>query len=159
MKIQTHDDRYSWKIPFIEVSATKLSIMYRNDRTVFASVSDESLPKPNAYDNYGGAKVEYVFDNTRKRGLNLYTGTRFKMWAEYWRLIKEEQHDLMTSGFDLRNYKKIHRDLIWANRFAGATSWGKDRLIYYLGGVDNWLNPQFDKSINIVKPEQYQFQT
>ena len=159
MKIQTHDARYSWKIPFSEVSATKLSIMYRNDRTVFASVSDESLPKPNAYDNYGGAKVEYVFDNTRKRGLNLYNGTRFKMWAEYWRLIKEEQHDLMTFGFDLRNYKKIHRDLIWANRFAGATSWGKDRLIYYLGGVDNWLNPQFDKSINIVKPEQYQFQT
>lgn len=159
MKVQTHDARYSWKIPFSEVAATKLSILYRNDRTVFASVSDESLPKPNVYDNYGGAKVEYIFDNTRKRGLNLYNGTRFKMWAEYWRLVKEERHDLLTFGFDFRNYKKIHRDLIWANRIAGASSWGKDRLIYYLGGVDNWLNPQFDKSINIVKPEQYQFQT
>ncbi len=158
-KILTHDARYTWKIPFSEVSATKLSIMYRNDRTVFASVSDESLPTPNAYDNYGGAKVEYIFDNTRKRGLNLYNGTRFKMWAEYWRLVKEEQHDLLTMGFDFRNYKKIHRDLIWANRVAGATSFGKDRLVYYLGGVDNWLNPQFDNSINIVKPEQYQFQT
>ncbi|MBK6985546.1 MAG: PD40 domain-containing protein [Bacteroidetes bacterium] len=158
-KILTHDARYTWKIPFSEVSATKLSIMYRNDRTVFASVSDQSLPTPNAYDNYGGAKVEYIFDNTRKRGLNLYNGTRFKMWAEYWRLVKEEQHDLLTMGFDFRNYKKIHRDLIWANRVAGATSLGKDRLVYYLGGVDNWLNPQFDNSINIVKPEQYQFQT
>jgi hypothetical protein len=158
-KILTHDARYTWKIPFSEVSATKLSIMYRNDRTVFASVSDESLPTPNAYDNYGGAKVEYIFDNTRKRGLNLYNGTRFKMWAEYWRLVKEEQHDLLTMGFDFRNYKKIHRDLIWANRVAGATSFGKDRLVYYLGGVDNWLNPQFDNSIIIVKPEQYQFQT
>ena len=158
-KIQTHDARYTWKIPFSEVSATKLSLMFRNDRTAFASVSDVSLPKPNVYDNYGGAKVEYIFDNTRKRGLNLYNGTRFKMWAEYWRLVKNEQHDLLTFGFDFRNYKKIHRDLIWANRIAGATSWGKDRLIYYLGGVDNWLNPQFDQSINIVKPEQYQFQT
>lgn len=158
-KIQTHDARYSWKIPFNEVSATKVSLMYRNDRTVFASVSDESLPKPHVYDNYGGAKLEYIFDNTRARGLNLYNGTRFKMWAEYWRLIKEERHDLITFGFDFRNYKKLHRDLIWANRVAGATSWGKDRLIYYLGGVDNWLNPQFDQSINIVKPEQYQFQT
>jgi hypothetical protein len=158
-KILTHDARYTWKIPFSEVSATKLSIMYRNDRTVFASVSDQSLPAPNVYDNYGGAKVEYIFDNTRKRGLNLYNGTRFKMWAEYWRLVKEEQHDLFTMGFDFRNYKKIHRDLIWANRIAGATSLGKDRLVYYLGGVDNWLNPQFDNSINIVKPEQYQFQT
>ncbi len=158
-KIQTHDARYTWKIPFSEVSATKLSIMYRNDRTVFASISDVSLPLPNSYDSYGGAKAEYIFDNTRKRGLNLFNGTRFKMWAEYWRLVKEERRDLLTFGFDFRNYKKIHRDLIWANRLAGATSWGKDRLIYYLGGVDNWLNPQFDNTINIVKPEQYQFQT
>jgi Tol biopolymer transport system component len=158
-KIQTHDARYSWKIPFNEVSATRVSIMYRNDRTVFASVGDVSLAAPNVYDNYGGAKVEYIFDNTRKRGLNLYNGTRFKMWCEYWRLIKEEQHDLVTFGFDVRNYKKIHRDLIWANRLAGASSLGTDRLIYYMGGVDNWLNPQFDRSINIVNPEQYQFQT
>lgn len=158
-KIQTHDARYTWKIPFSEVLATKVSIMYRNDRTVYASVSDASLPQPNVYDNYGGAKVELIFDNTRKRGLNLYNGTRFKLWCEYWRKIEEEQHDLLTLGFDFRNYKKIHRDLIWANRFAGATSLGSDRLIYYMGGVDNWLNPQFDRSINIVKPEQYQFQT
>lgn len=158
-KIQTHDARYTWKIPFSEVSATKLSIMYRNDRIVFASVSDQSLPIQHTYDNYGGVKLEYIFDNTRKRGLNLYNGTRFKVWGEYWRKITEEQHDLLTIGFDIRNYKKIHRDLIWANRFAGATSLGSDRLIYYLGGVDNWLNPQFDNTINIVKPEQYQFQT
>ena len=158
-KIQTHDARYSWKLPFSEVSAIKFSTMYRNDRTVFASVGDISLAKPHVYDNYGGVKLEYIFDNTRKRGLNLYNGTRFKLWSEYWRLIKEQQHDLFTFGFDFRNYKKIHRDLIWCNRFAGATSLGTDRLIYYLGGVDNWLNPQFDQTINIVKPEQYQFQT
>jgi len=158
-KIQTHDARYTWKIPFSEVSAVKLSVLYRNDRSVFASVSDESLPKPNLYDNYGGAKAEYIFDNSRKRGLNLYNGIRMKAWVEYWRLIKEERHDLVTLGFDARHYTKIHKDLIWANRFAGASSLGKDRLIYYLGGVDSWLNPKFNNDINIVKPEQYQFQT
>lgn len=158
-KIQTHDARYSWKLPFNEVASVKASIMYRNDRTVFASVGDISLARKNAYDNYGGAKLEYVFDNTRKRGLNIFNGTRFKAWAEYWRLVKEERRDLITLGFDLRNYLKIHRDLIWANRLAGATSLGTDRLIYYMGGVDNWVNPTFDQSINIVKPEQYQFQT
>ncbi len=158
-KIQTHDARYTWKLPFSEISALKLSIMYRNDRTVYASVGDVSLAKAHTYDNYGGAKLEYIYDNTRKRGLNLYNGTRFKLWSEYWRLIKSEQHDLITFGFDVRNYKKIHRDLIWCNRIAGAGSLGTDRLIYYMGGVDNWLNPQFDRTINIVKPEQYQFQT
>ncbi len=158
-KIQTHDARYSWKLPFNEVAALKASIMYRNDRTVFASVGDVSLAKSNVYDNYGGGKLEFVFDNTRKRGLNLYNGTRFKLWTEYWRLIKEQRHDLITMGFDFRDYRKIHRDLIWANRLAGATSLGTDRLIYYMGGVDNWINPKFNQNINIVQPDQYQFQT
>ena len=158
-KIQTHDARYTWKLPFSEVSAAKFSLLYRIDRTVFASVSDESLPTPNVYDNYGGVKLEYVFDNTRKKGINLYNGTRFKLWAEYWRLVKSDRHDLITLGFDFRDYRKIHRDLIWCNRLAGATSLGTDRLIYYLGGVDNWISPQFNQNINIVDQSQYQFQT
>jgi Tol biopolymer transport system component len=158
-KINTHDARYSAKYPFTEVLATRFSLMYRNDRTVFASVGDFSLPKKNVFDNYGGAKLELIFDNTRKRGLNLYNGVRFKIWGEYWRKITADQHDLITYGFDFRAYKKLHRDLIWCNRFAGGSSLGTDRLIYYLGGVDNWFNASFDQSINVVHPETYQFQT
>lgn len=158
-KINTQDARYSVKLPFSEVSATKLSILYRNDRTVFASVGDLSLPKRNLYDNYAGARLEYIFDNTRRRGINLFNGVRAKVWVEYWRLIKNEKHDLITAGFDVRGYKKVHRDLIWCNRIAGGTSFGKDKLIYYLGGVDSWFGPSFDQTINVVHPEEYQFQT
>ena len=32
-------------------------------------------------------------------------------------------------------------------------------MIFYLGGVDNWYNPQFNSNVNIIKPEQYGFQT
>ncbi|HRD39593.1 MAG TPA: hypothetical protein PLC65_13245, partial [Bacteroidia bacterium] len=81
-KINTNDARYSVKYPFSEVSATRLSVLYRNDRTVFASVGDMSLPRRNTYDNYAGVRWEYIFDNTRKRGLNLYNGVRAKVWAE-----------------------------------------------------------------------------
>lgn len=158
-KVYTNDARYVWKIPFNEVSSVRASLLYRNDKYVYVSVSDASLPKKNTYDNYGGARLEYVFDNTRKVGINLYNGTRLKLWGEYWRLIKNERHDLITFGFDVRNYKKIHRELIWAQRIAGGTSLGTDRLIYYMGGVDNWISPKFDKTINIVNPSQYQFQT
>lgn len=158
-KVNTHDARYSIKLPFSEVSATRLSVMYRNDRAVYASVGDFSLPKKNTYDNYAGAKLEYIFDNTRRRGLNLYNGVRAKVWAEYWRLISNQKHDLITLGFDVRGYKKVHRDLIWCNRLAGGTSFGKDKLIYYMGGVDSWFNPSFDRTINVVHPEEYQFQT
>jgi hypothetical protein len=42
---------------------------------------------------------------------------------------------------------------------AGSTSFGTDRLIYYLGGIDNWFAPKYDYNINILHPETYQFQT
>jgi hypothetical protein len=103
--------------------------------------------------------VEYIFDNTRKVMLNIFNGFRFKVWTEYWQYAGKKQRDLFTSGFDARHYQKVHRQITWCNRIAGGNSLGSDRLIFYLGGVDNWLNPSFNNNVNIVKPEQYGFQT
>jgi hypothetical protein len=159
LKIHTHDAQFKLKIPFNEVSAMKTTLTYRNDRTVFAATDDYNLPLRNRYDNWGGIKLEYIFDNTRAKGINLYNGTRLKLFAEYWRLIDSKQYDLFVFGFDIRNYKKVHRNLIWANRFAGSTSQGTAKLCYYLGGVDGWFTPKFDNDINIIHPEEYGFQT
>lgn len=160
VKIHTHDAQYKIKFPFNEVSSVKGTLYYRNDRTVYTSLDEASLKKDNHYDNWVGLKADYVFDNTRSRGLNLYNGMRAKVFGEYLRLVDlNKRHDLIVLGFDVRHYQKVHRDIIWANRLAGSTSLGTDRLIYYLGGVDNWFAPKFDNNINILHPEQYQFQT
>ena len=42
-------------------------------------------------------------------------------------------------GFDARHYLPIYRNIIWAVRAAGDFSWGNEKFIYFLGGVDNWL--------------------
>ena len=42
-------------------------------------------------------------------------------------------------GFDARAYYPIYRNFIWAGRVAGDFSWGNQKLIYYLGGIDNWF--------------------
>ena len=49
--------------------------------------------------------------------------------------------------------------MVWANRVAGSTSFGNRKLVYYLGGVDNWLMPKFDNSIQIDPNNNYFFQT
>jgi hypothetical protein len=85
-------------------------------------------------------KGEYIFDNTRSLGLNLPAGTRFKIFGEYHQRINKNYENLFVIGADFRHYIVIHRNLIWANRFAASGSTGKSRLIYYLGGVDNWTN-------------------
>jgi len=67
-------------------------------------------------------------------------------------------------GADFRHYLKIHRELIWANRFAASSSFGPTKLVYYLGGVDNWLGflfpstPMFDNSIPVSPDHNYGFQ-
>ena len=66
---------------------------------------------------------------------------------------------MITAGFDFRNYTRIHRSFIWANRFAGGTSFGKNKLLYYMGGVDNWLNPTFNSEYQIYDKQNYAFQT
>jgi len=158
-KVNTHTVRYSVKYPFSPVSAVRLSLLYRNDRTNYLSNGDVTLPVKPSYENMGGARIEYIFDNTRKVMLNIMNGMRFKVWTEYWRFYDAKRRDLFTSGFDARHYQKIHRQLTWCNRIAGGNSLGTDRLIFYLGGVDNWINPSFNRNINIVNPEEYGFQT
>lgn len=159
-KIFTHDVQYRVKYPINEVSFIRGTLYYRNDKIVYGATGEYSLPIPNKYDNWAGLKAEYVYDNTRPQGINLYHGIRLKVFGEYYRKIDlNKRHDLIVYGFDIRHYQKVHRSLIWANRLAGSGSLGTDRLIYYLGGVDNWFIPKFDFNTNIKRYNDYQFQT
>ena len=158
-RVNTSTVKYSVKYPFSTVSAVRFSLLYRNDRYMPLSNADLPLISKPVYENLGGLRVEYIFDNTRKVMLNIMNGFRFKAWTEYWQYTGNRQRDLFTSGFDARHYQKVHRQVTWCNRLAGGNSLGSDRLIFYLGGVDNWLNPTFNNNVNIVHPEQYGFQT
>ncbi len=158
-KIITHTINYSIKYPFSPSSSSRMSFLYRNDRTIALSYNDYALNLKPTYENLAGLRLEYVFDNTRNIMLNILNGCRLKIWTEYWQFTDKSKRNLITSGFDARHYLKIHRQITWCNRFAGGNSLGSDRLIFYLGGVDNWLNPTFNNAVNIIKPEQYGFQT
>ncbi|MDQ3190069.1 MAG: hypothetical protein M3Q58_00590, partial [Bacteroidota bacterium] len=67
--------------------------------------------------------------------------------------------NIYVFGLDLRHYIKIHRDFIWANRLAASTSLGTHKLIYFMGGVDNWLLPKYDYETRIDYSQNYVFQT
>jgi WD40 repeat protein len=159
VKVHTHDVRYVLKQPLTEVASVRGTLMYRNDRTVFLATDINNLQKPNEYENWGSVKLEYVYDNTIKRGLNLYNGVRGKLFGEYYRQVDKEETDFFVLGMDWRYYKKIHRDFIWANRIASSTSFGRQKLIYYMGGVDNWFGAKFDNSTNIATDQNYAYQT
>ncbi|MEO8759417.1 MAG: hypothetical protein ABI388_00665, partial [Bacteroidia bacterium] len=81
IKVLTHDAQYRLKYPINEVSSIRGTLSYRNDKTVYTAIDDQSLRQKNVYDNWAGLKMEYVFDNTRPKGLNLYNGWRLKVFG------------------------------------------------------------------------------
>lgn len=158
-KTITNDGKYILKWPFTEITSVRGTLMLRNDETIYPSVDDVTLKQPNLYTTTGGAKIEFIYDNTRNTGLNLYNGVRAKIFGEYYQQVYQQNTDMYIVGIDVRYYQKIHRGIIWANRFAASTSFGHEKLVYYMGGVDNWLVPKFDNSINVATDQNYAYQT
>ncbi|MFN8144653.1 MAG: hypothetical protein U0073_09555 [Bacteroidia bacterium] len=157
-KLHSHELRFQGKWPFSDVSAVRGSVAYRNDRLVALATDYNSLRFPNQYLHWLSGRLEYVFDNTLPTGVNLYNGTRLKIFGEYFKQADISKTGMVVLGTDIRHYQKIHREIIWANRFASGTSFGEERIIYYLGSTDNWLVPRFNNETPIDFSQNYYFQ-
>ncbi len=145
--------------PFTPVLNIKGTAAVRYDRAVFLSTDQLNLRQPDIHDVWGSVKGELTYDNTRSLGLNLYQGTRYKFFGEYYQLVNSKGNNLVVLGMDFRNYQRVHRTLIWANRFAASTSFGSNKLLYYMGGVDNWLFPAYNTNTPVAFDQNYAFQT
>ncbi len=158
-KVHTYDARYMMRYPFSEVLSLRTSAMYRYDRTTVLATDYNTLNKPITNDHRAGAKVELIFDNALPKGLNLYNGFRAKLFGEYYKDIFKEKTNFFVVGLDVRHYQKIHRCFIWANRLALSGSWGDQKLIYFLGGVDNWITGKnrFDNKLQTSPNQNYAF--
>lgn len=160
-RVHIHSLTYQWKYPFNEFSSVRLSFIARNDRTVVLALDPSTLQEANTFTNLVGLKGEYVYDNTISRGINLYEGTRLKFWYERYQRPDNwnNPNQFNVVGGDVRHYVKLYRSIIGAFRMAGATSFGAQRLVHYLGGVDNWMFFQrVDNSTQIATDQNYRFQ-
>ena len=134
--------------PFTKTKSIRFSTGVRSDNTVvFADVIDAStqfsLKFPNQKTLYSMSKLEFVYDNSLNMAQNIWHGERAKIYAEWNRQINkditQDGPNTFNFGFDGRYYHSIYRNFIWAGRVAGDFSFGDQKLIYYLGGVDGWL--------------------
>ncbi len=163
-KSYTHNVYLSFARPITPVLAVKGTLSYRNDRHVYLSTDMLSLNMKDISRHWGGLKGEVIYDNTRKRAVNIYYGTRFKVFGEYYKDFSSRKSEMIVLGIDFRKYTRIHRELIWANRFAASKSFGPTKLVYYMGGVDNWMGylfnkyPMFDSTVPVNPEGNYGFQ-
>jgi len=146
-----------FKYPFDRIRSVRLSVGPRFDRIVTPgnpNTGSGSLKAPDVKKTYGQFTLEYVYDNTLNPAQNIWHGLRWKAYADWFTQVNKVRSTdgrfLFNVGFDARHYLPIYRNVIWAVRAAGDFSWGSQKVIYYLGGVDGWLkfreNEKIDQS-------------
>ncbi len=141
----------------------------RFDKSFLLATDQNALNTPTFNEQRVGLKLEYVFDNTLDVAINIKHGTRYKVYAE---VLKRFQVDFIDNvslnfadgfmtviGFDARHYQRLDKHSILAIRAAGASSFGSEKILYFLGGVDNWLIQRFNNDIPFPGQEEFAYQT
>jgi hypothetical protein len=148
--------------PFNRIKSLRFNVAYRSDKVVALSTDPNSLKRTFDRQTYALAHLEYVHDDAINPATNIWYGLRWKAYMDINARIgktgpggKTENHPTTFNfGFDARHYLPIYRNIIWAVRAAGDFSWGNQKFIYFLGGVDNWLmfgnNQKIDDNGNVT---------
>lgn len=156
--------------PLNEVKSIRITLGARTDRGILKSFNNgigapdrNGLKTPDSVSTYGLGRVEYVHDNTINPTQNIWNGLRYKIYMDFNMPTSANEVNngkgTFNFGFDARYYHKIYRNFIWAARAAGDFSWGNQKLIYYLGGVDGWVNPRFNSLNRPAADQSYAFQS
>lgn len=94
---------------------------------------------PYSSEQYGGATVEMVFDNSVINGMNLIEGSRAKVRLKHYEGLTDQNKSFTNFSADFRHYQKIYKEIVLAGRLYYGSFFGKAPKQYLLGGMDNWL--------------------
>jgi len=155
--------------PFDTYRSIRGTLQLRVDQRYLQHTTDLTANFPEFNEKRISLKGEYVYDNTIGIDLNLMHGTRYKAYAEFinrfdiqvgneWSLDASRGYTTVV-GFDARHYQPFLRNSILAFRAAGATSFGSDKILYYVGGTDGWVNPTFNNDIPVPQDENFAYKT
>lgn len=159
---------FQMRYPFDIYQSVRATATLRNDKYSILAVNQFTLDAPTLDEQRVGLKLEYVFDNTIDVDINIKNGFRGKFYTE---LVKQFQFDfdpllfetnegfMTVIGTDLRYYQRLLKHSIFAIRFNAATSVGSEKILFYAGGMRNWLFPSFNQSSAAPAEDNFAYQT
>jgi hypothetical protein len=155
--------------PFSRVRSIRFNAAFRSDNIVVLANDinrpPATLKKEDIKRQYALLHIEYVHDDAINPAQNIWNGLRYKFYLDWNAKINKtagvtaDNPYSFNFGGDGRYYLPIYRNLIWAVRGAFDVSWGPQKIIYYLGGVDNWLFPKFNDANKPDPDADYAFQS
>ncbi len=102
--------------------------------------------------------LSYVKDTAVWGSTGPVNGTRSQFTISYSpKYDKTNGLDFLTIRGDYRRYFKFNKEYNFVVRLAGGLSEGQDPQLFFVGGMDNWLNLKFSGGIRIDRPEQIYF--
>ena len=168
-KVITNLVQAEFRYPFDMYRSLRFRTLFRNDKMFWKATEKNTLNTRNYNEQRISQRIEYVFDNTLSTGINLLNGTRYKIYSE---VVKGTQIQLEPPlsfdfrkgylgivGFDFRHYQPILKKSVLAFRLASEVSFGTEKILNILGGVDNWLLPEFNNNIPLPQDPNYAYQT
>jgi len=159
--------QYGVRYPLDVFRSLRATATLRQDRITQLATDVRSFNEPANNSQRAGLRLEYVFDNSFERAINLRNGSRYKFFAETFKKFSVNTNDgldvsfddgfMTVVGLDARHYQPILKHSVFAARLAAATSFGSERILYFMGGVNNWLFPAQNNDISLP-PGDYAFQ-
>jgi hypothetical protein len=157
------------RYPFDRVRSLRLTAGLRTDKVVVRATNfdSSSLKSPTLNKQaFVVTRLEYVYDNTIVKATNIINGLRYKIYTDLNVQINKPSEGLLKPGrmnwnvgFDGRYYHQIFRNFIWAGRAAGDFSWGNQKILYYLGGIDGWMFPKYSPEPRPSQNNDYVYQS
>ena len=94
--------------------------------------------------------ISYSVDKTGFGFIYPYEGYRlfFSLYGSP--PLSRNHFQFISASADLRKYVYLGKGSSLALRFSGATSYGKDDQIFFLGGISGWLNSRYDNSRTLL---------
>lgn len=106
------------------------------------------------------SELSYVHDNSLWGLIAPVNGERYNFSIMGSPKLGDGSLGFYTLTGDYRTYFKLWRSYTFALRFAGGGSFGQDPQRFIVGGVDNWINRQFENDrIPVDNAEDYVFLT
>ena len=165
-----HFAQAEFKYPLNQYQSLRASLAMQHEQVSIIAEDLLTLLGARKYtENRFWLRLEYVHDNTVEIGKNMRKGSRFKAYADIFqpmRISTEQAFKVDFSGahtgalgIDWRYYVSLKDKHIFALRASGATSLGREKILYSLGGPDNWLFSQTDNLIPLPSTEGFAYQT
>lgn len=152
---------YQIKYPFNEFFSIRLGATLRNDK-YFTKIIDQQTYEENPSVNAQriGGKIEFVFDNSSFRSINIWRGIRSKVFVEGMNRFAIQLNNPFTFefsngamtvvGLDTRYALPIFQKSMLAFRLTGGTSLGSERILYLMGDVEGTLIQRYDNTTPVV---------